>query len=541
MGKLETYKHPGEPTQETYEAWQVFGAGIENVGRDGKPTTQPLREPKDDEVLVRIDVLGLCLSDMKIIKLGGDHPRLRGRDLANDPTVLGHECACTVVKVGKQWQDKFKPGDRCIVQADIYVNGVSYAFGYTIPGGLAEYSYLDPRALDGDEGCYLLPVKDDTGYSQSALAEPWACVEMSYCLEERLTLKEGGKRLLLLADSGDGAAYSQGAGEALTVPRSLEGMPEDDDFDDIIVEMPTPAIVNAVAQRLAKNGNLWLLGAAEEDGLVQLDVGAIHYENQRVFGGGGTLEEVARANARNDLKPGGTSLFIGAGGPMGQMHVQRAIEIEKSSGTVVVTDLDQGRLDHIGHRFGHMAEEKGVNLHLVCVKDYPTTEALDAYLKEFAPGGYDDVCVLVPVPALCTEGVSLAGANAFVNIFAGVPAGTLAHIPLGALCKGAKLIGCSGSRISDLRRILAMVESGQLDTNRSVAAIGGLRAAHEGLQGVRDAKYPGKTVIYTQISDLPLMALEEIKDKVPGLEEKLSPEGGWTKEAEVALLERFLS
>ena len=541
MGKLDTYKKPGAPTQESYEAWQVFGAGIENVGRDGKPVTVPLREPNDDEVLIRVDALGLCLSDMKIIKLGGDHPRLRGRDLANDPTVLGHECACTVVKVGKQWQDKFTPGDRCIVQADIYVNGVSFAFGYTIPGGLAEYSYLDPRALDGDDGCYLLPVQDHTGYSQSALAEPWACVEMSYCLEERLTLKANGKRLIIAETPSETDQRIQGASEAVCIPRTLEGMPQAGDFDDIIVERPTPAIVNAAAQRLAKGGNLWLLGDAEEDGLVQLDVGAIHYENKRVFGGGGTLEEVAQANARNDLKAGGTSLFIGAGGPMGQMHVQRAIEKDGNSGIVVVTDLDQGRLDHIGNRFGHMAEEKGVALHLICVKDFPSTEALDAHLKTFAPNGYDDVCVLVPVPALCTEGVQLAGPNSFVNIFAGVPAGTLANIPLSAVCKGAKLIGCSGSRISDLRRILELVESGHLDTNRSVAAIGGLRAAHEGLQGVRDAKYPGKTVIYTQIPDLPLMALEEIKDKVPGLEEKLSPEGGWTKEAEQALLEKYLS
>ena len=77
-----------------------------------------LREPKDNEILLRVDALGLCLSDIKIIKQGGDHPRLRGRDLA-----------------------------------DIYYEGVNFAFGYMIPGGLAQYSYLDERALDGDEGC----------------------------------------------------------------------------------------------------------------------------------------------------------------------------------------------------------------------------------------------------------------------------------------------------------------------------------------------------------------------------------------------------
>ena len=96
MSKLENYKKAEAPLPQTYQAWQVFGAGLENVGRDGKPVTVPLREPKDDEVLVRVDALGLCLSDMKIIAQGGNHPRLRGRDLANDPTVLGHECACVL-------------------------------------------------------------------------------------------------------------------------------------------------------------------------------------------------------------------------------------------------------------------------------------------------------------------------------------------------------------------------------------------------------------------------------------------------------------
>ncbi len=152
MSTLEHYRKADAPLPKQYYAWQVFGAGLENVGRDGKPVAVDLREPNEDEILVRVDVLGLCLSDMKIIAQGGNHPRLRGRDLAHDPTVLGHECACTVVKVGKRWQNKFKPGQRFIVQADIYYKGIGYAFGYMIPGGLAEYAYLDERELDVDEG-----------------------------------------------------------------------------------------------------------------------------------------------------------------------------------------------------------------------------------------------------------------------------------------------------------------------------------------------------------------------------------------------------
>ena len=85
-----------------------------------------------------------------------------------------------------------------------------------------------------------------------------------------------------------------------------------------------------------------------------------------------------------------------------------------------------------------------------------------------------------------------------------------------------------------------MTEDGELSPNRSVAAIGGIYAAHEGLEGVRDAKFTGKVVIYPQFADLPLIPLEQLADKLPDVAAKLSPEGAWTKEAEQALIEHFL-
>jgi hypothetical protein len=85
-----------------------------------------------------------------------------------------------------------------------------------------------------------------------------------------------------------------------------------------------------------------------------------------------------------------------------------------------------------------------------------------------------------------------------------------------------------------------MVEAKQLNTNLSVAAIGGLNAAREGLEGVKAARFPGKTVIYTQIPDLPLLSLEEVPQYLPALKDKLTADGAWTKEAEDALLEMYL-
>jgi hypothetical protein len=57
---------------------------------------------------------------------------------------------------------------------------------------------------------------------------------------------------------------------------------------------------------------------------------------------------------------------------------------------------------------------------------------------------------------------------------------------------------------------------------------------------VNTARFPGKTVIYPQIPDLPLMPVEEIEARVPELKGKMGPHAAWTKEAEQALLEKYV-
>ena len=359
---------------------------------------------------------------------------------------------------------------------------------------------------------------------------------MSYCLEDRLAAE--GDAQLIVSDAPDD--WTARLPNAKIVGPGLDGL-GGETYDDIIVVHPTPPVVTTLAAKLNKNGNMFLLGAAAEPGYVTLDVGAVHYENKRFFGGGDTLEAVAEANRRIDLQPGGSALFIGAGGPMGQMHVQRALEKADGPARVVVTDLDPGRLDHMIRRFRPMADARGAELITLCAADFDSPDAMNARIGECAPDGYNDTVLLAPVPALLEQTIGFAAENAFVNVFAGLAIGTKAQIPLEVLCRGVKIIGCSGSRIRDLRTILELVESGQLDTNRSVAAIGGLDAAHAGLEAVKKAQFPGKTVIYTQLPELPLMPLEEVSARIPELEGTLSPEGAWTKEAEEALLEKYLA
>ena len=189
--KLTDYQHADAPLPDHNRLWPLYGAGLENMGQNGQPIDVPIPDYGPDELLVRHDACGLCFSDIKIIRLGEEHPRIYRR-MRDNPVVLGHEVTMTVVGVGDNLRDQYKVGDRFVIQADIFVGGVGYAYGYEIQGGLSRYGVIDQRILNGDDGNYLIPVQPATGYAESALTEPWACVIAAYQLHYRTGLKPGG-------------------------------------------------------------------------------------------------------------------------------------------------------------------------------------------------------------------------------------------------------------------------------------------------------------------------------------------------------------
>ncbi|MDF1515853.1 MAG: alcohol dehydrogenase catalytic domain-containing protein, partial [Anaerolineae bacterium] len=160
MDKFEQYKKANAPLPETNRMWPLYGAGFENLGLNGAPIEVPVPEYGEDELLVRHDAVGHCFSDIKVIRAGQSHPRIY-RDMEKDPIILGHEVSITVVGVGRKLRDQYRIGDRFIVQADIFVNGIGYAYGYEIQGGLSEYAVIDQRVLNGDHGNYLIPIHED--------------------------------------------------------------------------------------------------------------------------------------------------------------------------------------------------------------------------------------------------------------------------------------------------------------------------------------------------------------------------------------------
>ena len=566
------YKIPEKTT-----AWNMYNAGIENIGRNGKPEEFAVSEPDDDQMLVRVDSVGLCFSDVKLIKLGGSHPKLYNRDLSTNPTRLGHEAALTVVKIGKNLVGKYRAGQRLAIQPDIYHNQVSTAYGYTIPGGLTQYHLIGPEVLDVDDGAYVIPVEGDIGYAETALTEPWACVEAAYTQRRRLVpIAEG--LMWIVGQPGDQTSYTFSSGLedpkmiCLTdVPSALKeyifekkpgstevvelnhlnpsgysklwkDLTDKKGFDDIILLSPISAeMVGEAAKLIGFRGTFNIVGREPLDGDPLVDAGRIHYHYTTYIGNNGTDISASYGKERNrcELRSGGVAVFIGAGGPMGQMHVQRAIELEDGPSLIIATEINEERLEVLDKISSPLAAARGKRFKVL----NPATndEPVQDFIKRNTEAGYvDDVVVCVPVASLMQESAKLLKHDGMLVFFAGVPIGTFVKLNLDAVyMNNLQLTGTSGSKLKDQQVVLKKALNEELNPNRSVAAIGGMEAARDGIEAMMNGVFAGKIIIFPQISGLPLSSLDELETCFPKIAEKLGENNLWTIEAEKALIEEF--
>jgi threonine dehydrogenase-like Zn-dependent dehydrogenase len=572
--KFQDYRKLNYSLPEKSWAWNLYGVGLENLGRAGQPELFSIPEPDDNQLLVRIDSISVCFSDVKILKQGGSHPKLYNRNLAVDPTRLGHEISLTIVKVGQNLRENYQPGQRLAVQPDIYQQGKSTAYGYTIPGGMVQYHLIGDEVLKTDAGACLLPLEDDMGYAESSLLEPWGCVMAAYTQRRRLSPKKDGV-MWIVGQPGDSTAFSFSAGldapakVILTdVPASVKNLvastpakiiernrltPADYEalsqqltngagFDDIVVLNPTSAgAVSQTARCLARRGTCNLVGTRPLDGLAQVDFGRLHYDYIVFVGTNGPDIAAAYGEARNrcELRAGGTAVFIGAGGPMGQMHVQRALELPAGPQLVIATEISDERLQTLSDMFTPLAQKHGRRLLFFNPKTSQQSFR-DFVMEATQQQGADDVVVSVPVARLMEEGDTVMKPDGMLVLFAGVPNGTMGAVNLSNvfLCN-AQYTGTSGLSIHDQASVMERRIAGTLSPGRSVAAIGGLETAAQAIESVIDGKYAGKVVIFPQIHNLPLMGLKELKDRLPDVAAKLGEDRMWTNEAEEVLIEEL--
>lgn len=156
----------------------------------------PVPEPKDDEVLLKVEYVGICGSDIHGFESG---PFIPPKD-PNQKIGLGHECGGTVVKVGSKVK-KIKVGDRVNIEPGVPCGKCEFClsghynicpdvdFLATQPnyrGALTNY-ITHPEALT-----YKLPDNMDT--MEGALVEP-AAVGMHAAMEADV---KPGKKIVIL-------------------------------------------------------------------------------------------------------------------------------------------------------------------------------------------------------------------------------------------------------------------------------------------------------------------------------------------------------
>ncbi len=128
---------------------------------------------KESEILARVVSDSICMSSHKATLQGEEHKRIPD-NVAENPTIIGHEFSGELLAVGKKWSGKFKPGQKFSIQPALNYRGSLDAPGYSYPyiGGNATNILIPEEVMEME--C-LLPY-NGPGYFPASLAEPMSCV-----------------------------------------------------------------------------------------------------------------------------------------------------------------------------------------------------------------------------------------------------------------------------------------------------------------------------------------------------------------------------
>ena len=162
-----------------------------------------LPEVGPDDVQVKIISDSICMSSYKAAVEGEDHKRVPD-DVAQNPTIVGHEFCGVIHAVGENWKHKYKVGDGFAIQPAHFYKGSQMAPGYSYQfcGGDAQYGNVPQETLLTDN---LLKYDSDT-YFYGSLSEPMSCIIGTFhamyhtkggSYEHDMGIVEGGKMALL--------------------------------------------------------------------------------------------------------------------------------------------------------------------------------------------------------------------------------------------------------------------------------------------------------------------------------------------------------
>ncbi|MBQ6087462.1 MAG: zinc-binding dehydrogenase [Bacteroidales bacterium] len=310
-----------------------------------------LPEMKDDEILAKVVSDDICMSSYKSAHAGPEHKRVPN-DVAEHPTIIGHEFAGVIVKVGKKWSSEFKEGEKFSIQPALNYEGgpvgilSAPGYSYRFIGGDATYIIIPNEVME--QGCLLHYTGE--GFYPASLSEPISCVigalHANYhttpgSYSHKMEIKDGGK-LALLAGVGpmglamidyvlhredirpslfvitdidqarlDRAAslytkekaaargielhyVNTGSGDAVAALKELSG---GDGYDDVVVMAPVPAVIQQADAILGFDGCLnFFSGPRNPEFSAPFNFYNVHYAAHHLVGtSGGNVDDMKEA------------------------------------------------------------------------------------------------------------------------------------------------------------------------------------------------------------------------------------------------------
>lgn len=242
------------------------------------------------------------------------------------------------------------------------------------------------------------------------------------------------------------------------------------------------------------------------------------------------------------IREGGRMAILAGVGPMGLGAIDYAIHNPRRPSLLVVTDIDQARLDRAASIYTvEDAARNGVELHYLNTGSGDTV----ALLQELVNGeGYDDVFVFAPVRAVIEQGDRILGQDGCLNFFAGPtnPQFSAEMNFYDVHYAAHHVVGTSGGNTDDMREALDLMGRGVINPAAMITHVGGLNAVVETTLNLPSIP-GGKKLIYTN-KNLPLVAIDDFAER--GRQEPLYAElaricqdhnGLWSAAAEAYLLE----
>lgn len=207
------------------------------------------------------------------------------------------------------------------------------------------------------------------------------------------------------------------------------------------------------------------------------------------------------------VKAGGKMAILAGAGPMGLGMVDYALHGDRQPSMLVVTDINEARLEKARRLFPQEdAEKQGVQLRFI---NTAGMEDAAGMLRELSGGGFDDVFAYAPVRSVVELASDILGRDGCLSFFAG-PTDPKFSAELNYYdvhYNATHVIGTTGGNTADMVESLELTAAGRIHPAVMVTHVGGLNCAGETTLNLPNIP-GGKKLIYTHI-EMPLTAIDD--------------------------------